>query len=80
VEIHLALPQNHFLMKELMALRVVIRNDGASTVDLPNPEDHRNTQPIYTVTGPSFPQGRHFSLRELVMHDPTPPPRWSRMA
>jgi len=72
VEIHLALAQSHFLMKELMALRVVIRNDAASSVDLPNPEDNRNTQPVYTVTGPSFPHGRDFNLRELVMHDPNP--------
>ena len=72
MEIHLALPQNHFLMKELMALQVVVRNDGASTVDLPNPEDNRNIQPIYTVTGPSFPQGCNFSLRERVMHDSNP--------
>jgi hypothetical protein len=73
VEIKIDLGQQRFIAKESMVMRVFIHNTGTAPVSAPNPENNRNTQPIYTVTGPSFPKGHTFHFRQIAIGDPHPP-------
>lgn len=73
VEIRLNLDQQRFIAKESMVLHVHIRNTGQMPIDVPNPENNANTQPVYTLTGPSYPQGHSFHFRGAALGDPNPP-------
>jgi hypothetical protein len=73
VEIRLELEQQRFIAKESMVLHIHIRNTGQAPIEVPNPENNRNTQPVYTVTGPSYPEGHKFHFRGVVLGNPNPP-------
>jgi len=60
VEIRIELAQERFVIKESMVARIMIRNTGSSPIEVPNPENNRNTQPVYTISGPSYPKGYSF--------------------
>jgi hypothetical protein len=72
VELKIDLGQQHFITKESMVMRVLIHNTGSAPVSVPDPENNRNTQPAYTVTGPSFPKGHTFHFRQIALGDPNP--------
>jgi hypothetical protein len=72
VEIKIELGQQHFISKESMVMRVLLHNTGSAAVTAPNPENNRNTQPLYTITGPSFPKGHTFHFRQIALGDPNP--------
>ncbi|HEY4187460.1 MAG TPA: hypothetical protein VGP07_20455, partial [Polyangia bacterium] len=72
MEIAVALSKPRFLNREAIELRVRIGNPGPTAIDVPNPEDNRNAQPVYTVTGPSHPMGHRFHFRQVARHDPFP--------
>jgi hypothetical protein len=72
VELKIDLGQQRFITKESMVMRVLIHNTGTTAVAAPDPENNRNTQPSYTVTGPSYPKGHTFHFRQIAIGDPNP--------
>lgn len=56
MKIELRLPATNYVAKESLLLTVVITNDGKSPISVPDPETMSNTEPVYILTGASFPQ------------------------
>lgn len=74
MEIRLELSKDRFGARESMHGTVTIVNDGDRPIEVPDPEANSNWQPVYTIEGPSFPDGHTFSMRSAVLKDPTPSP------
>jgi hypothetical protein len=74
VEIKLEMDSAHYLFREAMTARILLRNDGATAIEVPDPEDNRNTQPVYTVTGPSYPKGHAFHFHAAAQEEGAPIP------
>ena len=72
LEIRIDLGQKRFITKESMVLRISIRNTGSSPIEVPNPENNRNSQPVYTIDGPSYPKGHSFHFRSVALGDARP--------
>jgi hypothetical protein len=70
LQIQLKLSQERFLKKESMAVRVLIHNDGPSPLRIPNPANGLNSQPHYTISGPSYPA--RFTFSATNPHGVTP--------
>src|SRR5438105_2394210 len=70
VDIRIELAQERFVTKESIVARIVIRNTGSTPIDVPNPENNGNTQPVYTISGPSYPKGYSFHFRGVASGNP----------
>src|SRR5580698_7612455 len=66
VDIRIELAQERFVTKESMVARILIRNTGSTPIEVPNPENNGNTQPVYTIFGPSYPKGYSFHFRGVA--------------
>ena len=75
MDIRIELAQERFVTKESMVARILIRNTGSTPIEVPNPENNGNTQPVYTISGPSYPKGYSFHFRGIVSGDPGSPPQ-----
>ena len=67
--ITIELKKDRFLAKEAMGAAMRIENTGDAPVEVPDPQTNINWQPIYTVEGPSFPQGYTFHFRGVLLGD-----------
>jgi hypothetical protein len=54
VKLELDLPPRRYLRRELVPLRVRLRNESGVALSLPRLSDSSNAQPVFTVEGPSF--------------------------
>ncbi|HED35315.1 MAG TPA: hypothetical protein ENJ08_14055 [Gammaproteobacteria bacterium] len=59
-------PELDFSNRENFSIHVHIINNGDTPITAPNPTANMNWQPTYTVTGPSYPQGYTFSMRDIL--------------
>jgi hypothetical protein len=75
VEIRIELAQERFVTKESIVVRILIRNTGSTPIDVPNPENNGNTQPVYTISGPSYPKGYSFHFRGIASGNPNASPQ-----
>src|SRR5580692_2150447 len=70
VDIRIELAQERFVTMESIVVRISIRNTGSTPIDVPNPENNGNTQPVYTISGPSYPKGYAFHFRGVASGNP----------
>jgi hypothetical protein len=59
--IRIAPERAEYLEQESIALSVEIENQGTESVEVPEPAFGSNSQPVYEITGPSFPKGNQFN-------------------
>ena len=59
--IRIAPEREEYLDQESIALSVEIENQGPESVEVPEPAYGSNSQPVYEITGPSFPESRQFN-------------------
>jgi hypothetical protein len=72
MKIRMSLDGDRFLASESILLKVALENTASSMVDVPDPEDLRNPQFSYTITGPAYPHGSAFKPR-ISLPDPNTP-------
>ncbi|HWC98826.1 MAG TPA: hypothetical protein VG456_18830 [Candidatus Sulfopaludibacter sp.] len=72
VKIRMSLDGDRFLARESILLKIELENTGSSPVEVPSPEDLRNPQFSYHITGPQFPEGMAFKPR-ITLPDPNKP-------
>lgn len=75
VKLELELPDRRYLLRELMRLKVVLRNTSPAAVTIPKLADTGNDRPVYIVEGPSFEKPFSFTPRPGNPRSPTPPAR-----
>jgi hypothetical protein len=75
VDIRIELAQERFVTKESIVARILIRNTGSTAIEVPNPENNGNTQPVYTISGASYPKGHSFHFRGVVSGNPNAAPQ-----
>lgn len=54
--------QDRFIVGETIVLYVRLTNTGSAPAEVPDPAAPGNGQPLYTVKGPSYPEGHSFRL------------------
>ena len=74
VEIKLKFPKSDYVLSEDIEMTVAVTNSTSAAVEIPNPFYRDNWQPVYTITGPSYPQGHTFSFRSIALNDRRPEP------
>ena len=74
VEIKLKFPKSDYVLSEDIEMTVAVTNSTSAAVEIPNPFYRDNWQPVYTITGPSYPQGHTFSFRSIALNRPAPEP------
>lgn len=70
----LSLPRNTFVIGEAITLEQTIVNTSSAPLELPDPEQNVNWQPVYTLVGPTPAQRRTIDLRSLVYGSQATPP------
>ena len=75
MELKLALAKSDFTLSEDREMTVTVTNRTSATVEIPDPFHSDNWQPVYTITGPSYPQGYSFSFRSVALNDKRPEPK-----
>ncbi|NMO17212.1 hypothetical protein HPC49_13155 [Pyxidicoccus fallax] len=80
MKLELQLPKDRFLAGESIDVDLRLTNTGPSSVEAPLLKDEANDFPVYTLTGPGFPQGETFSYRSVKWKEPgSVPPATSPM-
>lgn len=75
MKLELELPDRRYLLRELMRLKVTLRNTGAEPATVPKVEDVTNDRPVYVVDGPSFDKPFSFTAGSASPRLPTAPAR-----
>lgn len=75
MKLELELPDRRYLLRELMRVKVVLRNTSPDAVTVPKLADANNDRPVYTVEGPSFREPFSFSAGSATPRPATAPPR-----
>jgi hypothetical protein len=72
MHIRMSLDGDRFSARESILLKISLENTASVAVDVPDPEDVRNPQFSYTVTGPAYPNGAAFRPR-ISLPNPNAP-------
>ncbi len=72
MKIRMSLEGDRFLARESILLRVGLENTSTAMLEIPDPEDVRNPQFSYTITGPAYPLGLTFQPR-ISLPNPNAP-------
>jgi hypothetical protein len=56
-----------FLLGETVSIELTLTNTGTAPVEVPKLRSTLNTQPVYRLTGPGFPEGVSFTYREVKL-------------
>ncbi|NTX56674.1 hypothetical protein [Myxococcus sp. CA039A] len=70
VRIQFNMPKERFTAIEDRSLRLTVRNNGPSPVELADPFRNSDATLTYTLTGPEYPQGRSANGREVTLRNP----------
>ena len=75
MKLELELPDRRYLLRELMRMKVTLRNTGTEALTVPKLADTANDRPVYVVEGPSFREPFIFRASSTPPRPPTAPPR-----
>ena len=63
--LELILPRDVYLTGENVDVDVRLTNTGTVAIDVPSLNSRQNPQPVYSLRGPSYPDGFTFNFRDL---------------
>lgn len=72
VKLHVSVDGDTFLVGETILLKIELENTTGALQDFPDPEDLRNSQFSYIVSGPNSPNGIPFKSK-IALPDPNSP-------
>jgi hypothetical protein len=67
VKLELKVTPDTLLLGGRISVEIRLTNTGAQPVDAPKLKNVQNTQPVYRLVGPSYPDGVTFSLRDVKL-------------
>lgn len=67
MKLDLHVPRERFLLGENVSVELTLTNTGAAPIQVPKLRSTLNTQPVYRLTGPGFPDGVSFTYREVKL-------------
>ncbi|MCP3143343.1 hypothetical protein [Pyxidicoccus xibeiensis] len=70
VRLQFKLPKAHFTAAEERVVRITLRNEGNTPVEMRDPFRDADQSLTYTLTGPEYPEGRSVSWRSFALLDP----------
>jgi hypothetical protein len=65
MKLELILPRDFYLTGENVDVDVRLTNTGTVAIDVPTLDSRQNPQPVYSLRGPSYPDGLTFNFRDL---------------
>lgn len=70
MRIQFQLPKERFTAAEARTVRVTLRNEGTTPLELPDPFRNADQSLTYTLSGPEYPEGRSVTWRSFYLRNP----------